>query len=98
MGPLSRSVRDSAFILSAIAGYDQQDQSSIHIPIPAYHKHLEKRPEEVKIGIETGYFLSGADTQIADKVVAAFEVAEQFGMKLSDIAVAKIRNLVTSSS
>lgn len=90
VGPLSRSVTDSAFILSAIAGYDQQDQSSIDIPIPAYHEHLEKRPEEVKIGIETGYFLSGADTQIADKVVAAFEVAEQFGMKLSEINVAEI--------
>lgn len=90
VGPLSRSVLDSALILSAIAGYDEKDSSSLEVHIPQYHHQLDSAIAGVKIGLEVGYFLSGADTEIADNVTSAFEAAEQFGTKLIDFDCADI--------
>src|SRR6266478_4799056 len=40
VGPLTKTVRDSALILNAIAGHDPQDSTSLKEPVPDYTKNL----------------------------------------------------------
>jgi len=90
VGPLSRTVRDAALILSQIAGYDKHDPVSIKAPETDYLAYLDRGVDGIKLGLETKYFLSGTDGDIADLISSAFEQTEIFGARLSEIAIADI--------
>ena len=40
VGPLTKTVRDSALIMNAMAGHDPQDSTSLNEPVPDYTKNL----------------------------------------------------------
>src|SRR6201999_44402 len=42
IGPLSRSVKDSAIVLKTIAGRDPMDSTSANLPVPDYVAEMEK--------------------------------------------------------
>jgi aspartyl-tRNA(Asn)/glutamyl-tRNA(Gln) amidotransferase subunit A len=56
-GPMARSAADCAIILSAIAGYDDQDPTSADRPVPDYVAALEPaRLDGVRIGVPRNFF------------------------------------------
>ena len=90
VGPLSRTVRDSAMLLTQIAGYDSEDPLSIKVPKIDYLSYLNRPVDGIRLGLETKYFLSGTDSDIADLISAAFEETEAFGARLSEAQIADI--------
>lgn len=93
VGPLSRSVYDAALVLSKITGFDSNDPVSIATPKIDYLAHLDGTVDGVKLGLETDYFLSGTDSDIADIISSAFEQTESFGAKLSEIKISGINTI-----
>ncbi|MGY3146588.1 aspartyl-tRNA(Asn)/glutamyl-tRNA(Gln) amidotransferase subunit A [Bradyrhizobium sp. USDA 3397] len=71
VGPLARTARDCARILSVIAGHDRLDPTSSSEKVPNYEAALDGKLDELKIGIPTTYFLDNADQPVA----LAFEEA-----------------------
>lgn len=71
VGPLARTARDCARILSVIAGHDPNDPTSSREPVPDYEALLDGDLRGLRIGITETYFLDGAD----EPVVAAMEEA-----------------------
>ena len=60
VGPLTKDVRDNAYLTSIISGYDPNDSTSSNLPVGDYLKSLEKDIKGIKIGIPKEYFsLSG---------------------------------------
>jgi aspartyl-tRNA(Asn)/glutamyl-tRNA(Gln) amidotransferase subunit A len=53
IGPLTRSVRDSALMLQAIAGYDPLDPSTVPVPVPDFSAGLGRTLQGLKVGIPT---------------------------------------------
>ena len=51
LGPMCRSVADAAIMLSAIAGYDPRDSTSVEVPIPRLHRGAADQC----LGATTGY-------------------------------------------
>lgn len=51
VGPMTRTVRDCALLLEAIAGHDPADPSSARVPIPRYGDLLDQPPGPVTIGV-----------------------------------------------
>ena len=43
IGPLTKNVEDSAYVLQAIAGYDPTDSTSANVDIPDYCQRLDRR-------------------------------------------------------
>ncbi len=71
VGPLARTARDCARILSVIAGHDPRDPTSAREPVPDYEAALDGDIRGMRIGVPTNAF-----TDIADPpVMAAFEKA-----------------------
>jgi len=67
IGPIAKTVDDTAIILSTIAGQDEYDATSVNIPV----NKLLCNPEAIKdytIGIPKEYFAEGLDPKVA-KVV-----------------------------
>ncbi len=63
-GPLTRSVRDAAIMLGAMAGYDSKDSTSVDTPVPDYEAALSGDVRGLKIGIPKEYRLDGTPAEI----------------------------------
>ncbi len=71
VGPLTRTVRDCARVMTVIAGHDPLDPTSASEPVPDYEAALDGDIRGLRIGVPSTYFLEGAD----DAVAAALEAA-----------------------
>ena len=63
VGPLCRSVMDTALLLQAIAGYDRLDTTSVDWPVDSYADALNAQTKP-RIGIVRQPFFDGLDSEI----------------------------------
>ena len=101
IGPITRSVIDSAMILEAIAGVDFRDPESSTKPIPPYTALLKGRLKGKKFGIPKKYFFEviHPDTQkVMDEAIKAIEnmggVMKEVEVKNMDLATPTGFNIV----
>ncbi|MFA4873755.1 MAG: Asp-tRNA(Asn)/Glu-tRNA(Gln) amidotransferase subunit GatA [bacterium] len=87
VGPMARDVRDCAMMLSAIAGHDPMDSTSIPQPAPDYAAALVGDVKGKTIGVPTEYFVSGIDAEIGASVRAAAKVLEGLGARIVEISL-----------
>jgi Asp-tRNA(Asn)/Glu-tRNA(Gln) amidotransferase A subunit family amidase len=94
-GPMARTAADCALILQAIAGYDDDDPTSIERPVPDYVASLGTELNGVRIGLPHGYFFDRdvyLDREpVPDEVTRAVRDAastfEGLGATVSEVAV-----------
>jgi len=55
-GPITRTVADSARMLSVIAGYDRRDSTSVDLPVPDYLAAVDKPVKGLRVGLPREYF------------------------------------------
>ncbi len=58
-GPLARTVRDAAIMLTSMAGHDPKDSTSVNRPVPDYEAAVGKSVRGMKIGIPKEYRVAG---------------------------------------
>ncbi|MDJ0951905.1 MAG: Asp-tRNA(Asn)/Glu-tRNA(Gln) amidotransferase subunit GatA [Alphaproteobacteria bacterium] len=63
-GPMTRTVRDAALMLGAMAGYDPKDSTSVPRDVPDYEAALTGDIRGLKIGIPKEYRLDGMPGEI----------------------------------
>ncbi|MEM7173090.1 MAG: Asp-tRNA(Asn)/Glu-tRNA(Gln) amidotransferase subunit GatA [Pseudomonadota bacterium] len=63
-GPMTRSVRDAAIMLEAMAGYDPKDSTSVDRPVPRYESALSGDIRGLKIGVPKEYRVDGMPDEI----------------------------------
>ncbi|MFZ1990915.1 MAG: Asp-tRNA(Asn)/Glu-tRNA(Gln) amidotransferase subunit GatA [Alphaproteobacteria bacterium] len=63
-GPMTKTVRDAAIMLHAMAGHDPKDSTSLNEPVPDYEAAIGKSVKGVRIGIPKEYRLDGLDPEI----------------------------------
>src|SRR5438034_4327454 len=61
VGPVTKTVRDSALILKAIAGQDPLDATTAPVPVPDYRAALEGGIKGLRMGIPKEYFVAGTE-------------------------------------
>ena len=54
-GPLTRTVRDAAIMLGAMAGHDPKDSTSVKAPVPDYEAVLGEGVKGLRIGVPKEY-------------------------------------------
>ena len=64
VGPLTKTVRDAALIMNAIAGHDPQDSTALNEPVPDYAATLENDLRGVRLGVPKEYLIEGIDPQV----------------------------------
>jgi aspartyl-tRNA(Asn)/glutamyl-tRNA(Gln) amidotransferase subunit A len=74
VGPLARSARDCARVLSVIAGHDPRDATSSAHPVPVYEAELDGDLRGQRIGVPTNAFVVGADPSVLAALEAAVAV------------------------
>ncbi|MBV8085943.1 MAG: hypothetical protein JO247_14135, partial [Chloroflexi bacterium] len=78
-GPLARSVRDLAFLLQAMAGYDWRDAASEDRPVPDFTAELEAGLRGLRIGVPGTYFNEQVQADVWDAYQGALRVLHGLG-------------------
>ena len=63
-GPITRTVRDCAMMLGAMAGHDLKDATSVDTPVPDYEAALSKGVKGLRIGIPKEYRVEGMSSEV----------------------------------
>ncbi|MBL24586.1 MAG: Asp-tRNA(Asn)/Glu-tRNA(Gln) amidotransferase GatCAB subunit A [Rhodospirillaceae bacterium] len=86
-GPLTRTVRDSAIMLGAMAGHDPKDSTSVDLPVPDYEVALTGDIKGMKIGIPSEYRLDGMPDEIEKLWQQGIDWVKQAGADIVDISL-----------
>ncbi|HET9149426.1 MAG TPA: Asp-tRNA(Asn)/Glu-tRNA(Gln) amidotransferase subunit GatA [Alphaproteobacteria bacterium] len=63
-GPFARTVKDTAILLTHMAGFDPKDSTSAEVPVPDFEKALTGDIRGLKIGIPKEYRVDGMPAEI----------------------------------
>ena len=84
VGPLTRTVTDSAIVLQAIAGYDPADIVSQNHPVGRYPESAAA-PAALRVGLPREFFYADLDPEIRAAIDRALKVLVTAGAKLVDV-------------
>lgn len=74
VGPLTRTARDCARIMTVIAGHDPRDPTSAREAVPDYEAALDGDLKGQRIGVPTNAFFGVADAPVVAAIEAALAV------------------------
>jgi aspartyl-tRNA(Asn)/glutamyl-tRNA(Gln) amidotransferase subunit A len=93
VGPLARTVEDCALILSAIAGADPRDPSTLAEPVPEYHAFLSGDIRDRRIGVDVS---AVDDVRLTEESAVAFEAAletlRSLGAQVVEVEIPELRH------
>ena len=87
IGPITNNVKDSAIVLSAMAGYDSRDSTSLKVDIPDYSKGLKADLKGFNIGVPKEYFTLGIDPKIENNIREAIKTLEELGANIEEVTL-----------
>lgn len=87
MGHITRTVEDSAIVLSITAGKDPYDATSLSDEAPDYSKYLQKGVKGLRIGLPKEYFSQGLAAQVKDQVQSAAQILEKLGAEIKEVSL-----------
>lgn len=90
MGPLTRSVRDAAIVLEAIAGYDSRDDTSSPRRVDTYLPPKHAAIPGLRIGWPTNFFFDHCHPSVLAGVESMSQAARQLGARIVPVRVPDI--------
>jgi len=86
-GPMARSALDTAHLLTAMAGFDPRDSTSVERPPGDYAANLPGDIKGLRIGLPAEYFQQDLDPRIRAVIMAALQELEKAGAVLKDVSL-----------
>ena len=87
IGPLAKTVKDSAIVLRTIAGRDPMDSTSADVAVPDYVGELDKPVRGMKLGVAKEYFSEGLDDEVRQAVEAAIDKLKALGCDIVPVSL-----------
>ena len=87
IGPITKDVRDSAMLLSLIAGHDEKDTTSEEIEKKDYTKALKNDVKGLKIGVPKEFFGEGINEEVKKELTKAIETYKELGAEVEEFSL-----------
>ena len=87
IGPMTRSVMDSALVLQALARNDPLDPSTGPVPIDDYAAGVGRSLAGLTMGVPTNYYFDLVDPQVEESVRKAISALQDLGIKTVDVSL-----------
>ena len=94
VGPMCRSVADAAIMLSAIAGYDPRDSTSVEVPIPDYTAALRTKVSALRLGAPRAVFYDGLAPEIEAAMSKALGVLGRLTAGVREVSLEPISDMI----
>jgi aspartyl-tRNA(Asn)/glutamyl-tRNA(Gln) amidotransferase subunit A len=98
VGPLARTARDAALLLSLIAGHDPLDATSSRRAVPDYLAALDGGVKGLRLGVAGGFYADRLDPAVADALAQAVAVLRDLGAVVEPVTVPDPRPMVAACS
>ncbi len=86
-GPIAKTVRDCAALMTSMAGHDPRDSTSVDIPVPDFEAAIGKSVAGKVIGIPREYRVEGMPEEIEALWKKGAEMLESAGATLVDVSL-----------
>lgn len=87
IGPITKTVEDSAIVLNYIAGQDPRDSTSGVNAVPDYTENLYRGIRDLKIGVPKEYFSKGMEEGVEEAVKEAIGKLKELGAKIVPLSL-----------
>jgi len=87
IGPISRSVKDSAWLLSVISGHDSKDSTSSQVPVQNYFSEIDFGVKDLNIAYPKEYLSNGIDDEIRQAIEKVLKLLEDGGANVEEISI-----------
>ncbi len=87
IGPLTRTVEDSARLLAAIAGHDARDMTCSRRGAPDYVAAVERGVRGLRVGLPREYFPEGMDPGVGAAMDRCRKALERAGARCADVSM-----------
>src|SRR3989339_1390874 len=106
VGPLTKNAEDCAIVLSAIAGRDNRDHTTVHETPTDYYAAIKKKDMHgLRIGIPVEYFTKDLDREVNNIVMEAVRklkvqgcVIEEVSLPLTSVAIPTYYSIAASET
>lgn len=96
IGPMTKTVRDNAILLSCIAGRDEKDLTSGHEIVPNYLEALEdKNIKDMKIAVPHYYMSDAIQSEVKNKVEEIIALLKDAGATIDYVEIPYIENSIS---
>lgn len=96
-GPMTKTVKENAVLLTLLAGYDERDPYSIQSQKEDYTRLLEENIAGKVIGLPSFYF-QNIEKEVSEAVERAINVFEGLGVEIREVELQGIEDIVTSQA
>ncbi len=79
IGPMTRTVTDSAIVLQALAGHDPLDPSTVPVPVPDYTAQIGKGVRGLRMGIPSNHYFDDLNPEVQEAVERCIAALEELG-------------------
>lgn len=87
IGPITKTVRDSAVLMNIISGHDPMDSTSAPVPVPDFTESIGKDIKGMKVGVPKEYFIEGMDREVEAIVRDAIRQLESLGAEIVEVSL-----------
>jgi aspartyl-tRNA(Asn)/glutamyl-tRNA(Gln) amidotransferase subunit A len=87
VGPMTRTVADSAIMLQAIAGVDPSNVTGEEVKIGDYKGQTEKKTSSLRLGIARDFFFADLHPEVDAAIKSALSVLEKLTAEIRDLNI-----------
>jgi aspartyl-tRNA(Asn)/glutamyl-tRNA(Gln) amidotransferase subunit A len=96
IGPITKTVRDAAILLGAIAGADPMDSTCAGAPVPDYEVALMRDLKGMRLGLPKEYFIGGVSAEVEGAVRKAVEACRDLGAEIVEVSLPRTPHAIAT--
>jgi len=86
-GMLCASAEDAAYVLQAMAGFDERDSTSVNDPVPDYAAEITREIRGKRVGIPREFLSEGVETSVRNAFSAAADELSALGCVVEETSL-----------
>lgn len=87
IGPIARTVADTAMLYTALAGWDNRDVTTVKHEYPNFFEGIKADVKGLKVGIPKEYFGPGVDEDVRKAVMETVADLEKMGAQVKEVSL-----------
>jgi amidase len=87
VGPMTRTVKDSALLFEVLAGRDTNDPSSLDDAVPDIAASLDGEVRGLRLGVDKGYYSAGTDPGLVQAIEEVISTLDKLGVRLVPVSM-----------
>ena len=95
VGPMTRTVRDTALVMNVIAGHDPNDPYSSRQPTPDFTETLGRGVDGLRVGIPREHFFEILDPGCESAMREGVKVLEGLGASVEEVSIPLLENILS---